>query len=370
MSVQYTEEQLLAVEHFKNHRLTVINGPPGSGKTTVMKQLIIPNEETLFCAFTGCAVNRLTLSTGIEAHSISMIGFTNALLERYKHCNIVVDESSMVSVNQVSRLISYLEPKKLAIVGDSKQLPCIEGAPVLNTCLQCTEIDCIQLTSNHRQANLDSGLVKTIRTIGTNEWKGPVCDESLQVVYCASDEDAVEKAAKKFDENSQAVALTKKACDRFNELTENSTNRRVVCTKNLYVDGTLLVANGVTGKLLENGTVEYDNGFTDKKRKSGYMSLFDVARCMTVHKSQGNEFGEDGIILLTSWKGDPPLELMFTALSRFKKNVTIFGTAKMVASALNGRFDSTNVNKKAISALSNESRKRRKTSTQNAKFNV
>ncbi len=41
-------------------------------------------------------------------------------------------------------------------------------------------------------------------------------------------------------------------------------------------------------------------------------------------KAQGNEYDVRGVVAVSPWKGVPPLELMYTAVSRFKEPVRVF----------------------------------------------
>ncbi len=102
----------------------------------------------------------------------------------------------------------------------------------------------------------------------------------------------------------------------------------------------MLVSNGTTGVVANENLIKYDNGFKDRttKRSVGFKSEFVTARAMTVHKSQGNEFSYVGIIVLGGWS-EAPLEIMYTALSRFKGKVYLYGTGRELDDTfLNKRF--------------------------------
>ncbi len=119
---------------------------------------------------------------------------------------------------------------------------------------------------------------------------------------------------------------------------------RVVCVENLYHPKTRLrlVANGTTGVVAEFNLIKYDNGYKDKrlqKATSNFHSKFVTARAMTVHKAQGNEFTYTGIIIAEKSHIKPQIEIMYTALSRFKRKVYLFGTQKDLDDIfIRGRF--------------------------------
>jgi exodeoxyribonuclease V alpha subunit len=345
-------EQNAAIKHFTNNGLTVVLGSPGSGKTTLIKYLLIPNEKTLLCSPTGCAADRISNATGLIAHVISKIEFDEKLLAEFHGCNLVIDESSMVSIDGARRIISFLKPKRVCFIGDCKQLPCIEGSPVLNTLLACSDVPKIILSLNHRQKKMGA-LMENLMNLGGEDFSIQT-DEGFKTCVCTSDKDAIQKACELFMslQDAQMLAFTNKTCEILNDATASSKIVRVVCTKNLYENGELLVANGVTGRKISEKCVQYDNGYLDVF-KTKFLTRFVPARCMSVHKSQGNEFDTHGIIVLSSWKGDNvPLELIYTAMSRFKGSVHVFGTEVMMKKAFWGSFSLNNIDEIVVAQLS------------------
>ena len=356
MSIVLTDEQQLPVDQYIEHGIIVICGGPGTGKTTVIKALNIPDEVMLYCAPTGAAANRLQVATGFDAHVMAKIEWGSDLMIKYQQCNLVIDEASMANIDACNHLIAALKPKRVAFVGDHKQLPCFDGSPALNTLARTYDIPLFQLTRNHRQTDLESGLVKTIDAIGTDVFTGLIEDESLVVVYCDTDDDAIQKAADSFNENpntTQMITFNNKTCDRLNELTASSSNKRVVCTSNFYEPKVSMpvVATGVMGHQLEDGNLEYDNGFVDKLKNKKHKTKFVSARCVNTYKAQGSEFSVDGIIVITGWNGVMPIEHMYVALSRFKTKVTIYATQARITATMSVKFNDTNVDDDVIRML-------------------
>lgn len=60
---------------------------------------------------------------------------------------------------------------------------------------------------------------------------------------------------------------------------------------------------------------------------------------MTVHKSQGSEFDEIGLLLPPQLSLVLTRELLYTAVTRAKERVTLFGTAKVIREAIGRRVD-------------------------------
>lgn len=368
MAFELTSEQQQALDLYKVNMFLVVNGGPGVGKTTLIQRLydFEPDERrlndegffetynwrTLVIAPTGSAAARITSlnKPGLEGHVFQRVTFTDKFLERYVGKNVILDEGSMMDAYQFCKLITCLKPKRLCIVADKDQLkPIGEEASVIGGLIASSHVPRVSLTINHRQNSHDSALYKTICALRDPLFKTPCFqDETLRIYLCVSDAEAIQKASVKFasDITVQMLGFTNPTVNKLNRLTENLNMNRIVCGENYYDDdGILQVANGVTGMLLENGNAVYNNGFIDEKKKNGKMlTVFEPARAMTVHKAQGNEFAALGIVVVTTW-GQPTglRELIYTALSRFKSQVVIFGTHRMVKSCFESKFDDRHV---------------------------
>jgi ATP-dependent exoDNAse (exonuclease V) alpha subunit len=349
---ELTDEQLIAICQFKHFGISLVDGRPGSGKTTLIEHLNIDNEETLLCTPTGNASDRIFMATKREAHVISKIFYSADLIQRFQNSNVVVDESSMLNIDDVFMLLSCLKPKRICFIGDQKQLQCVGGVPFFATLLKCSTIVKTQLLMNHRQKSLISGLVQTLMSIGSDAFHGPIVDDNFKIFQCSSQAQVIASALEQFkaNPNVQMLAISNEVCRILNSSSSGFTSvRRIVCKRNVYVNEVLMVANGMTGFLQENGDAIYDNGFVDVKSSQSKPA---DARCVTVHSCQGSEFDIDGILVLSGWGGaEFPLELIYTALSRFKNRVIVFGTRQTIQKAFFGRFNPGNVSKMIISEL-------------------
>ena len=84
MNITYTEQQISAIEMVFSHKISILSGKPGTGKTTVIKAILDRcDQQKIFyrlCAPTGKAAKRMIESTGRMAttiHSLLGVGGEN-----------------------------------------------------------------------------------------------------------------------------------------------------------------------------------------------------------------------------------------------------------------------------------------------------
>lgn len=357
VAIELSAEQRAAIEFVRSRRVSVIQGGPGTGKTTIIRHLDFGGERVLLCAPTGNAADRLSKATGGAAHVLAKVLHDADAIEANRGlCNLVLDEASMLSVSTVRQAIRALKPRRLVFVGDVHQLPCTEGFSVLSALVYTPGAPVVNLHRNHRSAEAPT-LLRVLAAVGDPSKRADLGlhDASFRVVHFATREQVLRGAAELYrtavdNGGSQMLAFTKANCDELNRLTADCgelevaagvrVGDRVVCTRNLYEKGTktLSVANGMLGEVLSKNVVSYENGFDDTRRVGGkFASSFAPARAMTVHKSQGNEFSGLGVVVVGGWKS-PPAEIVYTALSRFKQRVVVVGTKEDVREAFVASF--------------------------------
>lgn len=156
--------QRLATATVALSRLTVLTGGPGTGKTTTVARMLAalhavtgPGLRIALAAPTGKAAARLqeavrTAAAGLEDHDREAVGRPEATTihrllgwkpgstTRFRHNAghhlphdvVVVDETSMVSLPLMARLLEALRPgTRLVLVGDPDQLASVEAGAVL-----------------------------------------------------------------------------------------------------------------------------------------------------------------------------------------------------------------------------------------------
>ncbi len=145
-------------------RLTVLTGGPGTGKTTTVARLLAvlhevagPGLRVALAAPTGKAAARLQEAVRVEVASMTepdrrrvgeplattvhrLLGWRPGTSTRFRHDAthhlpydlVVVDETSMVSLTLMARLLEALQPTaRLLLVGDPDQLASVEAGAVL-----------------------------------------------------------------------------------------------------------------------------------------------------------------------------------------------------------------------------------------------
>ncbi len=161
-------EQKLAVLTALEGKITIISGRPGSGKTSIVASILRvlarvgspPPESIALAAPTGKAADRMRRSIAEHLAAIPNLNGADRMLAsgcppsstlhrllgyspgqdffRHNEHNplaedlVIVDESSMIDLAMMDRLLSALRPEtRLILLGDADQLPSIEAGAVL-----------------------------------------------------------------------------------------------------------------------------------------------------------------------------------------------------------------------------------------------
>jgi len=167
------DPQAQAVEVALRRRFTVIAGGPGTGKTTTVAHIVsrlvrdgaapsliaLAAPTAVAAARLGEAVEQET-GLGIEAMTLHrLLGYRPRSHSRFRHHRgnrlphdvVIVDETSMVSLWQMARLVEAVRPEaRLILVGDPGQLASIEAGAVLGDIVRPGEPGIVVLERVHR----------------------------------------------------------------------------------------------------------------------------------------------------------------------------------------------------------------------------
>ncbi len=395
LGIELADKQREAVRLAFEEGVLVITGGPGTGKTTILRFIIEMMEDlglTLeLAAPTGRAAKRISDTTGREARTIHRLleyggsgEETFARDESYpiEADAVIVDEMSMVDVPLFHSLVKAVSPgTRLIMVGDFDQLPPIGPGNVLKDLILSETLPVVRLTDIYRQAGRSMIVVNAHRI---NNGMIPVTDaneDDFQFISIPDNQRALEyvlELSLKLENSGagefQILAPMKgnvlgvnnlNSClqEKLNPRAEGKAERlfgetvfrvgdRVMQTRNNYklewkrikngapVEDGSGVFNGDIGTVMEilpSGSVVRVLFDDERLAEYGQAELPDIelAYAISVHKSQGSEFGT---VILPLVYGPPMLmsrNILYTAVTRARDRVIIVGSAKCVAGMVN-----------------------------------
>jgi len=160
-----SDDQWRGVTEALEHRLSILTGGPGTGKSATMRALVdllkVRRRTARLCAPTGKAARRLSELTGAEATTIHRLlewapgeGFTRGSHHPIEGCDVlIVDEASMLSVHLAEALLGAVGPgTHVLLVGDVDQLAPVGPGRVLEDLLDSGAVPATRLTEVFRQA--------------------------------------------------------------------------------------------------------------------------------------------------------------------------------------------------------------------------
>jgi exodeoxyribonuclease V alpha subunit len=184
--------QVDAVRAVAEHGVVVLTGGPGTGKSTVVREIIELAQRhdcpLALAAPTGRAAKRLEQATGVKASTIHRLLEIQPETGRFAYGPdnplepglLVVDETSMLDVLLAEALLGALTPEhRLLLVGDSDQLPSVGAGNVLHDIMEAarasegTGLAMVRLTEIFRQAE-GSSIVQNAHRILAGQ--APVAD--------------------------------------------------------------------------------------------------------------------------------------------------------------------------------------------------
>ena len=154
-----SEDQKRAIQGALDHKLCFILGSAGTGKTTVIGQIIynldLRNLTYALCSFTGKAVSRIREVTKKKTpatmhrliHDSKKLGQYTTIHYDY----IIIDESSMITTTLLYEfLLAHPNINQLICVGDINQLEPIGAGTFLKQVIKSETVPVYHLTTNHR----------------------------------------------------------------------------------------------------------------------------------------------------------------------------------------------------------------------------
>lgn len=379
--ISLSSSQRQALKNTLTHKVTIITGGPGVGKTTLLQSVIeiLKTKKMRFslCAPTGRAAKRMTEATGIEAKTIHRLLNVNPITSIFCHnesdplkCDVVVvDEVSMVDVPLMQALLKAIPPEALVIfVGDKDQLPSVGPGQVLADLIRSKQISCVHLTETFRQA-ATSNIIQIAQCINRGEMpplKGLGSTSDFYFLETLESEDALttvvdlvkNRLPKKFGvDPKQGIQVlspmtrgllgTKNLNVELQKALNPPSSRSILKYGSHYSVGDKVIQiennyqkdvyNGDIGTIQavnkeENAIViNFDN--RELLYDVAEMDEINLAYAMTIHKSQGSEYPIVIIPLLMQHYPMLKRNLVYTGITRGKQIVILVGQPKAVALA-------------------------------------
>jgi exodeoxyribonuclease V alpha subunit len=380
--VNLADKQRQAVRMALSHKLSILTGGPGTGKTSTVRAILrllhSKGRHALLAAPTGRAAKRLAESTGQEAKTIHRLLEVNPS-EGFKFQRnqdnplegdlLILDECSMIDLILMNNVLKAVPPQMhLLLVGDADQLPSVGAGNVLHDLIDSRKIPVTRLDVIFRQA-ADSTIITNAHRINAGEM--PVFPKDRHDFYFFGKEDAEEAAELLVDivarripqkfgvpvENIQVLTPMHRGVVGARLLNDRLQARLnpLQYAKAEYRSGTRLfrvgdrvlqlrnnydkdVFNGDIGRIeqidLENGELWIN--FEERRVNYEFSDLDELALAyaLTVHKSQGSEYPVVILPLLTQHYLLLQRNLLYTGITRAKKMVIVVGTRKAIAMAV------------------------------------
>ncbi|MES2691990.1 MAG: ATP-dependent RecD-like DNA helicase [Verrucomicrobiota bacterium] len=388
--------QRTALRHALSHKLAILTGGPGTGKTTILRALVeilkAKKARVHLAAPTGRAAQRLSETTGGFATTIHRLlkydpaggGFTANENAPLATDFLIVDEASMLDSRLAAALLQAVPSRAhVLLVGDTDQLPSVGAGNVLKDLIAVSSqfpdlgslLPTIRLSVIYRQQG-QSQIVTTAHAINSGDASPPpVIQEvagaqvwaDLNFIAATDAEDCVRKVVQLCTEfiprmlkwphpvnDVQILAPMHKGVAGVGNLnaqlqgTLNGDARglrgpsgefrpgdKVIQLRNNY-DKNLF--NGDIGTVIgfsaEAGTLDADFDGAHQTFDRGELGDLALAYAISIHKSQGSEYP---VVIVPLLKGHFMMlqrNLLYTAITRAKKKVFIVGEAAAYSMAV------------------------------------
>ena len=391
-AISYDAIQKQAICNAIQHKIFILTGGPGTGKTTVINGIIAvyallhgldlhksQDLPILLAAPTGRAARRMNELTGLPSATIHRhLGMTGdddtSHLDDYLDADfIIVDEFSMVDTWLANQLLSNISSNsKLLIVGDADQLPSVSPGQVLADLLKIPLLPQTKLEKIYRQGE-DSTIVTLASQIQKGVLPPDFTEKKADRSYFEARSEHIPQMIERIVEAAirsgipaQGVQVLapmyrgQAGIDHINKLMQDLINpaekeqlvfeatdgqyRQGDRVIHLVNDAESNVFNGDLGYITDllpakytdskqdELTINFDGNEIIYQRSEWYK--IRLAYAMSIHKSQGSEFPVVILPITSSSHRMLQRNLIYTAITRAKSKLILLGEKSAFAFAV------------------------------------
>lgn len=379
LGIRLDPEQRTAITTALQSPISVITGGPGTGKTSIQKAILDiyrrqnPGGRIVCCAPTGRAARRMEQSTGHPASTVhkalGLIAGDDGQYgepESFDADLVLIDEVSMLDIYLAKHVLRSV-PKgcQLVLIGDADQLPSVGPGAVLSEIIKSDVIPVVRLDRVHRQ-NAGSRIATNAKLIRHGNLSLEYGTD-FQFLDSSSIAESAEKIEKlylqeiaKYGVDNVALLSpyrqkTETGVAALNERIRKDVNPQdptkgeITLGKKTFRTGDKVmqiknhedVNNGDIGYITDISGIGNDAvvciDFGDGRNveyDASELNMLDLGYASTIHRSQGSEYQSVIINLQCAHSIMLVRPLIYTAITRAKKQVIIVGERRALCIAI------------------------------------
>lgn len=385
-AVEYNEEQKNAIINSYLKHFLIITGGPGTGKTTIMRAIVelyrqasnlsydTLKEKIALLAPTGRASKRISEATNMPSSTIHRFLKWNKDTNKFQTNEysksdvefVLIDEASMIDTYLFSSLLKGLKVNtKIILIGDVDQLPSVGAGQVLYDLITSTKVNVCRLNRLYRQKE-GSNITNLAYGIKEKQIDFSLFNKDIDLTFVECDKSEVlhniEKIAETYLDysykNFQVLApiyKTENGIDNINRSLQelfnprNHSKKEIQIGEEIYREGDkVLQLTNMPDDNVYNGDIGIIKEINTRPRKEVYIDFddnlvkytpntflnFKKAYAISIHKAQGSEFDVVIIPFVTSFGKMLYKKLIYTAVTRCKKNLFLVGERKALDMAV------------------------------------